>query len=379
VGDFNKDGNMDLVYGRKSYGVVCLLGNGGGTNGSDFNWTEANTGLPSTNHYFGTFVGDVDKDGNPDILLSNGFNALGLCLYLGNGGSGGSVLWTKARLGLTGDWFFGGALGDFNNDTVLDIVGSSWDNRTNGGIKAFRGALSGKRAPVATVVWNGTSSNETTVSVGETVQLDGRLSSDVEDAPDGDPTGTVLTYEWDILNVPDGSLLTDADLMPDDKDPVPSFVPDVQGTYRVRLSVRDSDDQWSIEMAFAKVTVIRPNELPIAIAGPDVEAYVGTVVHLNGTGSFDRDGVVLVWEWNVSTGNPSQVLIQNATLPEASFLAPEVTGVYTFILKVRDDLGIWGLNDTVNVTVVLPPNVPPVAIAGADFAATVGEEVPLDG
>ncbi|MCK5251598.1 MAG: hypothetical protein KAQ96_01560, partial [Thermoplasmata archaeon] len=107
--------------------------------------------------------------------------------------------------------------------------------------------------------------------------------------------------------------------------------------------------------------------------------YVGTVVHLNGTDSFDRDGVVLAWQWNASTDNPSQVLIQNSSLPEASFLAPDVTGVYTFILKVRDDLGIWGLNDTVNVTVVLPPNVPPIAIAGADFAATVGEEVPLDG
>jgi len=379
VGDFDDDGNMDLIYGRKSYGVVCLLGNGGGTNKSDFKWTSANTGLPSSNHYYGAFAGDLDSDGNLDILLANGFNNQGLKIYLGNGGSGGTMSWTKSSKNLPSDWFFGGAIGDFNNDSVLDIVGSSWDNRTIGGLRAFKGALDGKRAPIAEVVINGTSSNETTVSIGETVGLDGRLSTDVEDAPDGDPTGTLLTYEWEFTSVPGGSTITIADLSPSDSTATCTFVPDVEGTYVLILSVKDSDDQWSVDLVYATLEVIRPNLLPVAVAGPDIEVYCGDVVELNGTLSFDPDGEVLAWQWNASRENPSVVVMQNATLPEASFLAPDVTGTYAFIFKVRDDLGVWGLNDTVNVTVSIPPNIPPVAVAGADFAARISDIVSLDG
>jgi len=378
VGDFDEDGNMDLVYGRKSYGVVCLLGNGGGTNGTDFKWTSGNTGLPSTNHYYGAFVEDLDSDGNLDILLANGFNNQGLKIYLGNGGSGGSMSWTRSPKNLPSDWFFGGAIGDFNNDDVLDVVGSSWDNRTNGGLRAFRGALDGKRAPLAEIVFNGTSSNETTISVGETAGLDGRLSSDVEDAPDGDPTGSLLTYEWEFISVPGGSSITVADLSPSETNATCTFVPDVEGIYILMLSVKDSDDQWSVDLVYATLEVIRTNLLPVAMAGPDIEAFCGDVVKLNGTGSFDPDGEVMAWQWNASTVNPATVLLQNATLPEASFMAPEVTGIYSFIFKVRDDLGVWGLNDTINVTVVRPPNVPPVAVAGADFATRPSEIVSLD-
>jgi uncharacterized Zn-binding protein involved in type VI secretion len=379
VGDFNKDGNLDMIYGVKTYGVRCYLGNGGGSDGTSFCWTEGNNGLATRGAYYGVDVGDVDKDGDHDVLVACSDPAKGLEVYLSNGGAGGSMKWTKATWTLSKEVFFGAALGDFNNDTVLDVAGAMWEYSNNGGLRAMRSTVPGANAPDAEAVWNGTTTNETTVFLGEDVTLDGRLSSDFEDAPGGDTTGTILTYEWDIVRTPAGSSITDTNLTPDDKSATASFTPDAVGNFTLSLAVKDTDGQWSEERAYMELEVVRPNDLPIAVAGPDQDVFVGAVVKLDGSGSYDPDGAVLAWQWNASPVNPSEVYLQNSTLPEASFLAPEVTGVYTFNLSVRDSNETWSLEDVVNVTVTLPPNEPPVAVVGADFAARVGEEVTLDG
>ena len=67
-------------------------------------------------------------------------------------------------------------------------------------------------------------------SAGQPAPLDGTASSDLE----GDP----LLYTWSFVSVPEGSALTDADLVGSDT-ATPSFVPDVVGTYTVSLVVSD--------------------------------------------------------------------------------------------------------------------------------------------
>jgi hypothetical protein len=53
VGDVNGDTHMDIVYGRQGSGLRCLLGNsGGGSGGTSFSWTAANTGLSTSGQYW---------------------------------------------------------------------------------------------------------------------------------------------------------------------------------------------------------------------------------------------------------------------------------------------------------------------------------------
>ena len=76
-----------------------------------------------------------------------------------------------------------------------------------------------------------------TVTVGETVTLDGTESSD----PDGDR----LTFSWELSSLPDGSeaALTGA------SSATASFVPDVAGTYVAVLTVSDGEDNATDDVA----------------------------------------------------------------------------------------------------------------------------------
>ena len=181
-----------------------------------------------------------------------------------------------------------------------------------------------------------------------------------------------------LSSTPGTSSITDASLTPSDKNATPSFTPDAAGEYRLSLAVKDSAGNWSSEV-FVKLTVIKPNDPPVADAGPDQEVIVGEVVYLNSSASYDTDGTILAWQWNASTSNPSAVTLVDATLPEAYFITPSVTGEYLFELKVRDDKNAWSEVDTVSVNVTLPDNEPPVAVAPNDFVSTVLKSTKLNG
>ncbi len=124
-GDVNHDGDLDVATGgyNGDIGLRIYLSDGG--NGGEVDWTNSSDGLPITGQYAGVELGDIDNDGNLDILSANNAGTSnGILLTLGNGGQGGSMIWNDALLPdlpSSGN-YWGVAFGDVNNDGVLDIA-----------------------------------------------------------------------------------------------------------------------------------------------------------------------------------------------------------------------------------------------------------------
>jgi len=117
----------------------------------------------------------------------------------------------------------------------------------------------------------------------------------------------------------------------------------------------------------------KPNAPPTANAGPDQSVNVGDMVTLNGSASSDPEGGALTYTW-VFTSRPagSNASLTGATSAIASF-TPDVGGQYVIQLTVDD--GKATAADDCSVTA----NAPPVADAGPDQDANVGDAVLLNG
>ncbi|MBI3304522.1 MAG: hypothetical protein HYZ72_20865, partial [Deltaproteobacteria bacterium] len=115
--------------------------------------------------------------------------------------------------------------------------------------------------------------------VGATIYLDGSASSDVD--------GDALIYQWSFVSIPAGSTATLADATT----VAPSFIIDKPGMYIVQLIVQDG----TVDSTLATTTVSTLNSKPVANAGADQSAPVGTTITLDGSGSSDVDGDVLTY------------------------------------------------------------------------------------
>ena len=197
------------------------------------------------------------------------------------------------------------------------------------------------------------------VAVGVLVMLDGSCSSDVD--------GDVLTYRWSFSARPPGSNAT----LSDPTAVKPTFEVDESGTYVLQLIVHDG----SLDSAADLVNIVTENSLPVANAGPDQTARVGDTVQLNGSGSSDVDGDALTYRWSFSAVPPgSQAVLSDPAAVQPTFTIDE-SGTYVAQLIVHDG-SLESVADTVQITTL---NSPPLANAGPDQTARVGQLVQLDG
>jgi hypothetical protein len=177
LGDMNKDGYLDIIAGAGGYpgsepgGLYVLLNQKGNS------FTSASSGLPGkVKNYFGSVqVIDVNQDSNLDIIAAyeshwSGGDSKGIGIWLGNGGSGGSMVWSAAKSPVASGSYDSAFCADINGDDQLDLVGGS-----SKGLYAWLGSHTG-----STLSWTSASeglpvSNEFTgVTLGD-INKDGRL------------------------------------------------------------------------------------------------------------------------------------------------------------------------------------------------------------
>ena len=198
-----------------------------------------------------------------------------------------------------------------------------------------------------------------TISVGDTITLDGSGSHDV----DGNP----LSIAWSFVSIPAGSSAKLSNPTAVD----PTFVADLPGTYVAKLIVNDSLAASDPDT----VTISTQNSAPLADAGPDQTASVEDTVSLDGSSSQDADGDQLTMAWSfVSVPAGSSAKLSNSNIINPTFIA-DLPGSYVAQLIVNDGMEA-SAPDTVTIST---QNSAPVADAGPDQTASAGDAVTLDG
>ena len=158
------------------------------------------------------------------------------------------------------------------------------------------------------------------VYVGSTVQLTGTGSSD--------PLGKSLTYAWSFTSVPSGSTAK----LSSTTSATPTFAADKTGTYTVQLVVGNGSNS----SAPATVTITAQYSTPVANAGSAQTVYVGAIVQLNGSASYDPTGLPLTYSWTFSSKPSGSTATLNAATTATPTFVADKPGSYTAQLVVNN-------------------------------------------
>jgi hypothetical protein len=202
-----------------------------------------------------------------------------------------------------------------------------------------------------------------TVQAGTLVTLNGSASSDPSDQ-------LPLTYAWSIVSQPVGgtAALSNPAIVN------PTFTANALGNYVIQLVVTDAAN---LSSAPASVTISTSDAPPVANAGPSQTiTATGTLVHLDGTQSYDLAGLAIAYQWSfVSRPAGSNAALTGPKTSKPSFTA-DVPGDYSVQLVVTDSLGTVSSPSSVLVSF---NDVAPIANAGPNQSAVVGGTVTLNG
>ncbi|MCP4871572.1 MAG: hypothetical protein GY898_22925 [Proteobacteria bacterium] len=151
-----------------------------------------------------------------------------------------------------------------------------------------------------------------------------------------DPGGADLVFNWSIVSLPEGSLLTTADLTAAESGVC--FEPDAPGTYAIALVVDNGLTESEPDFAF--VAAGSTNQGPTAAADITSAASCDFIV-LTGGGSTDPEDDALFFNWDLLVVPPGSAV----PLGQSSFDDPQsetprfyadVEGEYTVQLVVND-------------------------------------------
>ncbi len=157
----------------------------------------------------------------------------------------------------------------------------------------------------------------------------------------------------------------------DDVDPVVSpfaiaHTYAASGAYAIEVCVTDKDGDTGCTGFEVEVSATPP---PTADAGGPYAATEGETIPLDGSASFDPDGVIVSWAWSSADAG---VTLGGVDTPTPSFEAAD-DGEYAVSLEVCDDDGQC---DTDEVTIPVA-NVEPTVDPLADRVVLTGEELSL--
>ncbi len=174
------------------------------------------------------------------------------------------------------------------------------------------------------------------ILIGTEVTLDGTESYD----PDED---SIASYTWSIISSPEESL---AEIM-SPSDSITQFTPDQEGQYKIGLVVYDGF-YYSVT-SIKKITVKLTNDAPVANAGNDTLVTLRKYFNLNGSSSYDPDGDLLMYSWELISKPEGQTPKLNHSDTEHPQVYLYAEGDYVFGLTVSDSL-VDSEEDLVTVT-----------------------------
>ncbi len=146
-----------------------------------------------------------------------------------------------------------------------------------------------------------------------TDQSDG-LTASVDASSSSDPDGSIASYAWDFGDGGQGSGANG------------SHTYALGGTYPVTLTV--TDDRGDTASATRQVTVVKPNQAPVAAFQATVNTLTASV---DATASSDPDGTIASYRWEFGDGKTATGVSAVNTYATA--------GAYTVKLTVVDDKG----------------------------------------
>ena len=220
-----------------------------------------------------------------------------------------------------------------------------------------------------TVIYNSPPSanagNNQSFYEGESVELDGSASSDVEDSS--------LAYSWQQVDDSAYSVT-----LANSETARPSFTtPVVFADTELIFQLTVSDSLGKSSDANVTITVF-DNIPPVANAGADQSVYESVNVQLDASASSDSDGSIASYSWQQIDSSGYTISLDDANSADPTFTAPEVTTEteLTFQLTVTDDDGV---QDSDTVVISITDNNPPSANVGSDQSVNEGASVQLNG
>ena len=345
VGDFNHDGNLDIATANADDTVSVILGRGDGAF------------LPAVSYPVGlnpdsVAVGDFNHDGNLDIVTANADDGT-VSVLLGRG-DGSFLPAVSYRVGEDPESV---AVGEFNQDGNLDIVTANApfgpvNNTRPSTVTVLLGRGDGTFAPPASST---VGNDPASIAVGD-FNHDGNL--DVATANANDNTVTVL------LGRGDGAFL-----------PAVSYP---VGRYPYSVAVGDFNNDGNLDL----VTVnANSNTVSVLLGRGDgtflsaVSYPVGNDLHFVAVGDFNHDGNLDLAVTNGFTFNPTVTILLGRG--DGTFLP---AGAYP-VGSEPDSLAVGDFNHDGNLDIVTAnavPNTVSVLLGRGDGAFLPAVSYPVE-